>query len=88
MAVRSYTKLVGWLLPVKDTEKLYTDLRSDYILMNEIDRWTGYLSLKMGSLMAVASTSLITAANIDFSTKINGTESEPNRGNLVTETTG
>ena len=88
MAVRGYTKLVGWLLPVKDTEKLYTDLRSDYILMNEIDRWTGWLSLKMGSLMAVASTTLITAGNIDFSSKINGTESDGGNHstNLITKT--
>ena len=78
------------MLPINDTEKLYCDLRNDYILMNEIDRWIGYLSLKMGSLMAVASTSLITVANLDFSSKINGTESDGGNhsGNLVTETAG
>lgn len=72
MAVQGYTKLVSWLLPVKDKDKLYNDLRNDYILMNELDRWTGWFSLKMGSLMSLVSVSLITVSNIEFSDKING----------------
>ena len=42
--------------------------------MNELDRWTGWLSLKMGALMAVATTSLITLSNVEFSDKIMETE--------------
>jgi hypothetical protein len=48
---------------IKDEDKLYQDLRNDYILMNKLDRWVGYLCLKMGSLTALASTSLITMGN-------------------------
>jgi hypothetical protein len=39
--------------------------------MSELDRWIGYICLKMGSLTALASTSLITVNNCDF--KLNGT---------------
>ena len=72
IAISGYTKLVSWFFPIKDTDKLYCDLRGDFILMNEIDSWTGWLSFKMGHLMAVASTSLITISNVEFSNKING----------------
>ena len=63
MAIKSYATLADWLLPIDNRETLYDDLRNDYILMNEIDRWTGWLSLRIGSWMAVASTSLITAGH-------------------------
>ena len=65
-ALKTYSTLVSWLLPIGDKDKLYNDLRSDYILMNELDRWTGWLSLRMGGLMAVATTSLLTVSNCDF----------------------
>jgi hypothetical protein len=45
-------------------DKLYDDLRNDYILSNELDRSIGYGYLKMGVLTAVASTSLITFSNV------------------------
>ena len=76
IAVKGYTKLVSYFLPIKDTDKLYSDLRNDYILMNELDRWSGWLSLKMGGLMAVATTGLITFSNIEISDKINGERSK------------
>jgi hypothetical protein len=63
-AVKCYSRLASMLLPIADENKLYEDLRGDYILMNELNRWVGWLSLKAGSLMAVASTSLITVVNI------------------------
>ena len=65
IAVRAYSKVASWVLPINDEDKLYSDLRNDYILMNELDKWTGWLSLKMGGLMALASTSLITFTNIN-----------------------
>ena len=76
VAVKTYCTLTKWVLPIQDEDKLYHDLRSDYILMNELDKWTGWLSLKMGGLMAVASTSLITMANCasPFSQNINGAD--------------
>lgn len=91
IAVKSYAKLVSLMLPIKDENKLYDDLRNDYILMNELDRWTGWLSLRMGGLMAVATTSLITVSNCgpsssvlnDYSRKIN--DGEPRSGEPVGE---
>jgi hypothetical protein len=44
--------------------------------MNELDKWIGWLSLRMGGLMAVASASLWTASNCAFSSSINGSETE------------
>jgi hypothetical protein len=40
--------------------------------MNELDKWIGWLSLRM----AVASASLLTASNCAFSSSINGSETE------------
>jgi len=76
VAVKTYCTLTKWVLPIQDEGKLYHDLRNDYILMSELDKWTGWLSLKMGGLMAVASTSLITMANCasPFSQNINGAD--------------
>ena len=60
IAIQSYVKLASFILPIDDADNLYHDLRSDYIVCNEIDKWAGWLSLKMGSFVALASTSLIT----------------------------
>ena len=78
-AVKTYCTLANWLLPIENKDQLYEDLRNDYILQNELDKWTGWLSLKMGGLMAVASTTLITVGNLsninkDESTRNNGDE--------------
>jgi hypothetical protein len=70
IAIKTYARLSSWVLPIKDEEKLFSDLRNDYVLMSELDRWIGYICLKMGSLTALASTSLITVNNCDF--KLNG----------------
>jgi hypothetical protein len=34
VAVRSYCHLAGLFLPVNDKDKLYEDLRNDYIVVN------------------------------------------------------
>ena len=65
IAIKTYSKIASWFLPINDEDKLYNDLRSDYIVTTELDKWTGWLYLKMGGLMAVASTSLITFGNCD-----------------------
>ncbi|MCG8431050.1 MAG: hypothetical protein MJA29_07745, partial [Candidatus Omnitrophica bacterium] len=76
-AVKTYCTLANWLLPIENKDRLYEDLRNDYILQNELDKWTGWLSLKMGGLMAVASTTLITVGNLS---NINKNESTRNNG--------
>ena len=77
IALKSYAKLASWVLPIDDVEDLYIDLRNDYILMNEIDRWTGWLSLRMGGLMALASSGLITAGHLSSSQPEAITSSQP-----------
>ena len=77
IAIKSYTKLTKWFLPINDEDKLYEDLRNDYILMNEIDKWTGWLSLRTGSFIALASVGLITLGSCGFSTNINERDREP-----------
>jgi len=67
IAVKTYVKVASRLLPINDEDKLYHDLRNDYVLVNEIEKWTGWLSLKMGGLMAVATTSLITLGHCEMS---------------------
>ena len=76
-AVKTYCTLANWMLPIENKDQLYEDLRNDYILQNELDKWTGWLSLKMGGLMAVASTTLITVGNLS---NINKNESTRNNG--------
>jgi hypothetical protein len=61
--------LVSFYLWIEDKDKLYDDLRNDNILACELDRWIGYAYLKMGALTAVASTSLITFANVGKKSK-------------------
>jgi hypothetical protein len=34
VAVRSYCHLAGLILPINDKEKLYEDLRNDYVVVN------------------------------------------------------
>ena len=75
IAVKTYCTLANWVLPIENKDKLYEDLRNDYILQNELDKWTGWLSLKMGGLMAVASTTLITVGNLS-----NINKNEPRNG--------
>ena len=70
IALKSYAKLAKTVLPIEDENKLYDDLRNDYILMNELDKWIGWISLRMGGLMAVATTSLITVTNCGTPSKI------------------
>ena len=75
-AIKCYSTFASYVLPNCDKDKLYCDLRNDYILGNELDRWSGWLSLRMGGLMAVATTSLLTFNSCDFtsnSKQLNGT---------------
>ena len=63
LLISGYSKFVSCILPIEDKNKLYDDLRNDYVLMNEVDRWVGWFSIKAGSLMALGTASLITFKN-------------------------
>lgn len=58
------SKAVGWALPIDDIEKLHHDLKTDYIINQELASAAGMLSFQCGPLMAVASAALHTANHI------------------------
>ena len=68
-AIKLYSKFASLMIPIDNEEKLYEDLRNDYILTTELDRWTGWLALRMGGLAAVVTTSMLTVSHVDFGAK-------------------
>ena len=58
------TNALGMVVRLKDVGALQNELKNDYIITNELSGW---LALKCGRLLAVASTFLIAAKNVDFS---------------------
>ncbi|WP_375666080.1 hypothetical protein, partial [Bartonella sp. CL41QHWL] len=59
------------LLPIDDEDNLYHDLRNDYLITNELDKWLGWFSIKMGPLTALASTTLITLGHCHDESSMN-----------------
>ena len=68
-AIKLYSKFASWMIPIDNEEKLYEDLRNDYILTTQLDRWPGWFALKMGGLAAVVTTSMLTVSHVDFGAK-------------------
>ena len=66
-AIKLATKLLGFALPIDDVQQLQNDLLSDYIIAQELKLSCGWLSLKCGKLMAVASGVLHVAQHLDLS---------------------
>lgn len=64
--INAYTKLCGIVTKTdaKNLKKLNDDLKNDFLVRNELEMWTSYLSFKMGSLMSLVSAGLITFQNI------------------------
>ena len=87
LLIGGYSKLCKCFLPIEDEDKLYTDLRNDYVLMNEVDRWVGWFSIKAGSFMALGTASLITFNNTNFHNINNGSDrnSDGIRGEIKTD---
>ncbi|WP_375676059.1 hypothetical protein, partial [Bartonella sp. CL42QHWL] len=69
--LKAYTKLSRWLVPIDDEDDLYHDLRNDYLITNELDKWLGWFSIKMGPLTALASTTLITLGHCHDESSMN-----------------
>ena len=65
-AIKLATKLLGLALPIDDVEQLQKDIREDYVIAQELKITCGWLSLKCGKLMAVASAALHVAQHIDL----------------------
>ncbi len=62
--VKGYSKLCNHLIPIEDEDKLYNDLKGDYLVMTELNKWVGFLSFRLGGLMTLFSTGVITFSNI------------------------
>ena len=62
--IKGYSKMCSYVIPIKDENKLYNDLKSDYILMTEMNKWVGYFSLQLGGVMTLVSTGVITFSNL------------------------
>lgn len=65
-AIKLATKLLGLALPIDDVEQLQNDIREDYVIAQELKITCGWLSLKCGKLMAVASAALHVAQHLDL----------------------
>ena len=65
-AIKLATKLLGLALPIDDVQQLQKDLSEDYIIAQELKITCGWLSLKCGKLMALASGALHIAQHIDL----------------------
>ncbi|XP_031560857.1 uncharacterized protein LOC116296886 [Actinia tenebrosa] len=65
-AIRLAPKLLGLALPIDDVEQLRKDISEDYVIAQELKITCGWLSLKCGKLMAVASAALHVAQQVDL----------------------
>jgi hypothetical protein len=65
-AVGLAAKLLGYALPIDNVDNLQRDLRNDYLIAQELRITCGWLSLKCGKLMAVASGALHVVKHIDL----------------------
>ena len=67
--VKGYSKLCNYVIPIEDENKLYNELKNDYLIMNELNKWVGYLSFQLGGCMTLLSTSVITFSNLKHPNK-------------------
>ena len=65
-AIKLATKLLGLVLPIDDVQQLQKDISDDYVIAQELKITCGWLSLKCGKLMALASGVLHVAQHIDL----------------------
>jgi len=76
--VKGYSKLCNYVIPIEDEDKLYNELKNDYLVMNELNKWVGYLSFQLGGVMTLLSTGVITFSNIKHKNKLIEVETEKN----------
>ena len=62
------SKALGWVVKIKDTDAFQKELKSDYIIKQELPNLPGNAALKCGRLLSVANAALITTKLIDLST--------------------
>lgn len=85
--IKCYSKLCNHVLPIENETKLYNDLKNDYLVMTELQKWVGYLSYQLGGVMTLISTGVITFSNTKKLDNINGRgERRENRSEECQET--
>jgi len=62
--VKCYSKVCKHIIPIEDENKLYNELKNDYLVMTELQKWVGYLSFQLGGVMTLISTGVITWTNV------------------------
>ena len=61
-----FTKALGLVVKIKDTEALKNELKNDYVITKELSNISGNISLRFGRWLAVADAALITAKHAEF----------------------
>ena len=54
-ALKGYVRLCNYFLPIENSEKLYANLKDDYLLNLELNRWIGYVSNTLGPVIPLLS---------------------------------
>ena len=61
-----FSKVVSRIITIDNPESLATDLREDKLVQRELSTFAGYLVLKGGRLVALASAFLQVAKHVDY----------------------
>ena len=72
-----FTKALGLVVKLKDSEALQNELKNDYIITKELSNLSGNLALRCGRLLAVANAFLITVKHVDFTKHVDFSAEEP-----------
>jgi len=65
--INAYTQICGMIIKPDDKkllDKLNSDLKNDYLVREQLEQWTSYLSFKMGPVMPLISAAIITFENL------------------------
>ena len=69
-----FSKALGMVVKIKDIEAYQKELKTNYIINQELSTLAGSAALKCGRLLALANAALITTKHIDFETPSNREE--------------
>ena len=75
-----FTKALGLVVKIKDTEALKNELKNDYVITKELSNISGNISLRFGRWLAVADAALITAKHAEFSSEETNSDGFPLSG--------
>ena len=83
--INAYTQICGMIIKPepKQLEKMNSDLKNDYLVRDQLEQWTSYLSFKMGPFMPLLSAAMITFENLYT---INGESRSETRSETRNET--